>query len=62
MGKAVSGVGMAGLEDQRGKRLASQTPQTPEEALRIENARLKRENYRLELDLLKKLRQFCQER
>ena len=32
-------------EDRRGKRLANQIPRTPEEALRIENARLERENY-----------------
>ena len=49
-------MGVAGLEDRRGKRLASQTPRTPEEALRIEKARLERENYllKMELDLLKK--------
>ena len=49
-------IGVAGLEDRRGKRLASQTPRTTEEALRIENARLERENYllKMELDLLKK--------
>ena len=48
-------MGVAGLEDRRGKRLASQTPRTVEEALRIEKARLERENYllKLELDLLK---------
>ena len=42
--------------DQRGKRLASQTPRMPEETLRIENDRLERENYllKMELDLLKK--------
>ncbi|MEY8387886.1 helix-turn-helix domain-containing protein [Oscillospiraceae bacterium 38-13] len=49
-------IGAAGLEDRRGKRLANQMSRTPEEALRIENACLERENYRLklELDLLKK--------
>ena len=49
-------MGAAGLEDRRGKRLACQTPRTAEEALRIENARLERENYllKMELDLLKK--------
>ncbi|MEY8389156.1 helix-turn-helix domain-containing protein, partial [Oscillospiraceae bacterium 38-13] len=36
-------IGVAGLEDRRGKRLASQTSQTPEEALRIKNACLERE-------------------
>ncbi len=51
---------MTGLEDRRGKRLASQTPRTPEEALRIENARLERENYllKMELDLLKKVKEL----
>jgi transposase len=49
-------MGAAGLEDRRGKRLANQSPRTPEEALRIENVRLERENYllKMELDLLKK--------
>ena len=44
----------------RGKRLASQTPRTPEESLRIENARLERENYllKMELDLLKKVKEL----
>lgn len=53
-------MGVAGLEDRRGKRLASQTPRTPEEALRIENARLERENYllKMELDLLKKVQEL----
>ena len=53
-------MGVAGLEDRRGKRLASQTPRTPEEALRIENARLERENYllKMELDLLKKVKEL----
>ena len=53
-------MGVAGLEDRRGKRLASQTPRTTEEALRIEKARLERENYllRMELDLLKKVREL----
>ena len=48
------------LEDRRGKRLASQTPRTSEEALRIENARLERENYllKMELDLLKKVKEL----
>ena len=51
---------MAGLEDRRGKRLANQIPRTPEEALRIENARLERENYllKMELDLLKKVKEL----
>lgn len=53
-------MGVAGLEDRRGKRLASQTPRTVEEALRIEKARLERENYllKLELDLLKKVKEL----
>lgn len=53
-------MGVAGLEDRRGKRLASQTPRTPEEALRIENARLERENYllKMELDLRKKVNEL----
>ena len=44
----------------RGKRLAKQIPRTPEEALRIENARLERENYllKMELDLLKKVKEL----
>ena len=53
-------MGVAGLEDRRGKRLASQTPRTPEETLRIEKARLERENYllKMELDLLKKVKEL----
>lgn len=53
-------MGVAGLEDRRGKRLASQTPRTAEEALRIENARLERENYllKMELDLRKKVKEL----
>ena len=53
-------MGVAGLEDRRGKRLASQTPRTAEEALRIEKCRLERENYllKMELDLLKKCRSW----
>ena len=53
-------MGVAGLEDRRGKRLANQIPQTPEETLRIENARLERENYllKMELDLLKKVKEL----
>ena len=50
-------MGVAGLEDRRGKRLSKQTPRDKEEALRIENARLHEENelLRLELYLRKKL-------
>ena len=53
-------MGVAGLDDRRGKRLASQTPRTAEEALRIENARLEGENYllKLELDLIKKVKEL----
>ena len=53
-------MGVAGLEDRRGKRLVSQTPRTAEEALRIEKSRLERENYllRMELDLLKKVQEL----
>lgn len=56
-------MGVAGLEDRRGKRLASQTPRTAEEALRIENTRLERENYllKMELDLLKKVKELERE-
>lgn len=53
-------IGVDSLEDRRGKRLASQTPRTAEEALRIEKSRLERENYllRMELDLLKKVQEL----
>lgn len=44
-------LGAAGLEDRRGHRLANQTPRTKEEALRIENARLKQENELLKMEL-----------
>ena len=44
-------LGAAGLEDRRGQRLANQTPRTKEEALRIENARLKQENELLKMEL-----------
>ena len=40
-----------GLEDRRGKRLADQTPRSRDEALRIENARLKKENELLKMEL-----------
>lgn len=48
--------GLAGLEDRRGKRIASQEPRTPEEELRVYIAQLEHENclLRLERDLLKK--------
>ena len=53
-------IGLAGLEDRRGQRTASQTPRTEAEALRIRNARLERENYllKMELDLLKKVKEL----
>lgn len=53
-------MGAAGLEDRRGRRLAEQTPRTKEEALRIENARLKRENewLKMELSLRKKVQEL----
>lgn len=44
-------LGAAGLEDRRGHRLANQTPRTKEEALRVENARLKQENELLKMEL-----------
>ena len=44
-------LGAAGLEDRRGHRLANQTPRSPDEALRIENARLKQENELLKMEL-----------
>ena len=44
-------LGAAGLEDRRGHRLANQTPRSPDEALRIENARLKQENELLKMVL-----------
>ena len=48
------------MEDRRGRRLAEQTPRTKEEALRIENARLKRENewLKMELSLRKKVQEL----
>jgi len=55
--KRYSELGEAGLEDRRGKRIASQTPRTVEEELRIKLAQLEHENYMLkvERDLLKKV-------
>lgn len=52
--------GLAGLEDRRGQRTASQEPRTPEEELRVRIAQLERENYllKMERDLLKKVREL----
>ena len=48
------------MEDRRGQRLAEQLPRDKEEALRIENARLKRENelLKMELYLRKKVKEL----
>ena len=53
-------MGIAGLEDRRGQRVASQEPRTPEEGLRVRNAQLEHENYllKMENDLLKKLKEL----
>ncbi len=58
--KKYQGMGLAGLEDRRGQRMAEQTPRTQEEELRIWNAGLERENYllKMELDLLKKVKEL----
>ena len=52
--------GMAGLEDRRGQRIASQKPRTPKEEARVRIAQLERENYllKLERDLLKKVKEL----
>ena len=44
-------LGAAGLEDRRGRRLVNQRARTKEEALQIENARLKQENELLKMEL-----------
>lgn len=53
-------MGAAGLEDRRGHRLANQKPRSRDEALRIENARLKQENelLKMELYLRKKVKEL----
>lgn len=50
----------AGLEDRRGKRTADQEPRTEIEELKIQVAKLKHENYMLQMerDLLKKLEEL----
>ena len=50
-------LGEAGLEDRRGKRIATQEPRTELEEMKIKMAQLEHENYmlRMERDLLKKL-------
>lgn len=52
--------GEAGLEDRRGRRKGTMPSRTPEEELQDELARLKRENYRLqmELDVTKKFQEL----
>ena len=56
MGKKFKEMGEVGLEDYRGKPIRLQTPQTEEERLRQENARLLEEKKDLiaEIALLKK--------
>lgn len=58
--KKYQALGVAGLEDRRGQRIAQQTPRTPEEELRVRIAQLERENYllKLERDLLKKVKEL----
>lgn len=53
-------LGVAGLEDRRGQRTASQTPRTQEEKLRIKIAQLEQEKHLLEVEnaLLKKLEEL----
>ena len=52
--------GEAGLEDRRGKKVASQEPRTEMEELKIKMAQIQHENYmlRMERDLLKKLNEL----
>ena len=53
-------LGEAGLEDRRGKRTADQEPRTEIEELKIQVAKLKHENYMLQMerDLLKKVEEL----
>lgn len=55
--KKFTELGEAGLEDRRGKRTADQEPRTEIEELKIQLAKLKHENYMLQMerDLLKKV-------
>lgn len=58
--KKFSELGKAGLEDRRGKRTADQEPRNEIEALKTQVAKLKHENYMLQMerDLLKKLKEL----
>ena len=53
-------MGQAGLEDRRGRRIASLQSRTPEEELRDKIAELERRNLDLQMenDLLKKVREL----
>ena len=53
-------MGMAGLEDRRGKRAGTQPARTPEEEMRDKIAELERKNWDLQMenDLLKKVREL----
>jgi len=53
-------MGMAGLEDRRGRRVGTQPSRTPEEELRDRIAQLehKNEDLQMENDLLKKVREL----
>jgi len=50
-------LGIAGVEDRRGRRTSKQEPRTEEEKLKVKIAQLERENYllKMERDFLKKL-------
>ena len=53
-------LGVAGLEDRRGRRIGTQPARTPEEELRDKIAELERKNRELQMenDLLKKVREL----